>query len=188
MKVLKITISSTTEWDSFIPAYLVECSWIGFTLCFVPLPCCGTYNEPHLPFTIKWIHRKRFHRGVSSSESKLVSGDLCETLHEPLHPSLGSVSPHLSPCSPTRLNTSLTLACYSHHTARVLISNGSHMHSNFPVFLTFSCSRECFRQLCLRCILRKKHFWGHILWVTLEILCVVFLGVWRTVNQVYVLC
>ncbi len=33
MKVLKIIISSTTEWDSFIPAYLVECSWMGFTLC-----------------------------------------------------------------------------------------------------------------------------------------------------------
>ncbi len=148
MKVLKIIISSTTEFF-----YSSLSCWVQlnrfYIMCFVPLPCCGTYKEPHLPFTIKWIHRKRFHWGVSSSESKLVSGDLCETQHKPLHPSLGSVSPHLSPwCSPTQLNTSLTLACYSHHTARVLISNGSHMHSNFPVFLSFSCSRECFRQLC----------------------------------------
>lgn len=150
MKVLKRIISSTTEWDSFIPAYLVECSWICFTVCV--LFRCLAYEEPHLPFTVKWIHRKRFYREVSSSESKLVSGDRCATQHEPLHPSLGPVCPHLGLCSPTQLNTSLTLACYSHHTAilinRVLISNGSHMHSNFPVFVSFSCSHECFRQLC----------------------------------------
>lgn len=33
IKVLKRIISSTTEWDSFIPAYLVERSWICFTVC-----------------------------------------------------------------------------------------------------------------------------------------------------------
>lgn len=109
-----------------------------YSVCFVPLPYCGTYEKPHLPFTIKWIHRKSFHRGVSRSESKVVWGDRCETQHEPLHPSLGPLCPHLSPRSPTQLNTSLRWACYSHHTAvlinRVLISNVSQIHSNKYLF------------------------------------------------------
>lgn len=109
-----------------------------YSVCFVPLPYCGTYEKPHLPFTVKWIHRKSFHRGVSRSESKVVWGDRCETQHEPLHPSLGPVCPHLSPWSPTQLNTSLKRACYSHHTAvlinRVLISNVSQIHSSKYLF------------------------------------------------------
>lgn len=87
-----------------------------YSVCFVPLPCYGTYEEPHLPFTVKWIHRKSFHRGVSRSESKDVWGDRCETQHEPLHPSLSPVCPHLGPWFPTQLSTSLKRACYSHHT------------------------------------------------------------------------
>ncbi len=42
-----------------------------YIMCFVPLPCCGTYKEPHLPFTIKWIHRKRFHWGFQAANQSL---------------------------------------------------------------------------------------------------------------------
>ncbi len=159
-----------------------------YIMCFVPLPCCGTYKEPHLPFTIKWIHRKRFHGGFQAANQSLcreISVRHCTSLYTPrsVQCLLTSV-PVLQHDSTHHSHWPVTAIILLESSYRMVVicipTFQSFLHSHVHVNVFANCAKGVFWG--------RNIFGGKILWVTLEILCVVFLGVWRTVNQVYVLC
>lgn len=148
----------------------------------------NSYEKPHLPFTVKWIHRKRFHGGggFKLRIKACVGRSLWDTARASTPLARSSVSSPQSLVSNASQHITHTGLLQPSYSQTVLISNG-HIHSN-NVSVSFSFSTWTFSPTVLKVRFEEGTVFLYILWVMFEILCVMFLGVWKTVNHVYVLC
>lgn len=158
MKVLKRRISSSTEWDSFITAFLVECSWICFTVCV--LSRCLTVGHMRNPIFLSPLNEstEKASTGGFHAANQRLCGEIAvrhsTSLYTPhsVHCVLTSV-PSLQHNSTHHSNGPVTAII--HLINRVLISNVSQIHSNKYLF-------HCHVHMNDFANCAKGMFWGRI--------------------------